>query len=299
MRGKQVGVSNRRSNEGGSERCRVDAADPDGRRSTVGQHGRARLVDPCCPSSEVGVTIWCTSPCCCRMPVMFSRSTSGRLRAIAEASSGDLQDLVDGMPRVLEAASIGGGWSLSPDAPATTASARQAVEGAADGLMPAHAELARLDPRSPEAVRDTLRELEVQVSMVSERRELVERRVREVQALLAEQYKRGEADPDDWRPLRPLLNGCAEAISAANSPRVSSPIERRGVEAHPIDVSSEAAGDVGSHLLGRADGGESSEHAVIDQSRHLFPSSRLGKGVELGLEALPTLGLEHRTVGRS
>ena len=122
----------------------------------------------------------------------------GALRAIAEAPSGDLQDLVDGMPRVLEAASIGGGWSLSPDAPATTASARQAVEGAADGLMPAHAELARLDPHSPEAVRDTLRELEVQVSMVSERRELVERRVREVQALLAEQYKRGEADPDDW-----------------------------------------------------------------------------------------------------
>ena len=38
----------------------------------------------------------------------------GALRAIAEAPSGDLQDLVDGMPRVLEAASIGGGWSLSP-----------------------------------------------------------------------------------------------------------------------------------------------------------------------------------------
>ena len=122
----------------------------------------------------------------------------GALRAIAEAASGDLQDLVDGMPCVLEAASIGGGWSLSPDVPATTASARQAVEGAADGLMPAHAELARLDPRSPAAVRGTLRELEVQVSMVSERRELVEKRVREVQALLAEQYKRGEADPDDW-----------------------------------------------------------------------------------------------------
>jgi hypothetical protein len=122
----------------------------------------------------------------------------GALRAIAEASTGDLQDLVDSMPRVLEAASIGGGWSLSPDAPATTASARQAVEGAADGLMPAHAELARLDPGSPEAVQGTLRELEVQVSMVSERRERVEKRVREIQALLAEQYKRGEADPDDW-----------------------------------------------------------------------------------------------------
>ena len=122
----------------------------------------------------------------------------GALQAIVEAPTGDLQDLVDGLPHVLEAASIGGGWSLSPDVPATTEWARQAVEGAADGLMPAHAELARLDPRSPEAVRDTLRELQVQVSIVSERRELVEKRVREVQALLAEQYKRGEADPDDW-----------------------------------------------------------------------------------------------------
>jgi hypothetical protein len=122
----------------------------------------------------------------------------GALEAIAETPTGDLQALVDNMPRVLEAASIGGGWSLSPDAPATTASARQAVEGAADGLMPAHAELARLDLRSPATVRETLRELEIQVAMVSERRELVEQRVREVQRLLADQYKRGEADPDDW-----------------------------------------------------------------------------------------------------
>jgi hypothetical protein len=122
----------------------------------------------------------------------------GALRAIAETSSGDLQALVDDMPRVLEAASIGGGWSLSPDAPATTASARQAVEGAADALMPAHAELARLDLHSAEEVGETLRELELQVAMVSERRELVENRVREIQGLLVEHYKRGDADPDDW-----------------------------------------------------------------------------------------------------
>jgi hypothetical protein len=122
----------------------------------------------------------------------------GALEAIAETSGGDLQALVDDMPRVLEQASIGGGWSLSPDAPATTASARQAVEGAADGLMPAHADLARLDLRSSEAVRETLRELQIQVATVSERRELVEKRVRDIQALLAAQYKRGDADPDDW-----------------------------------------------------------------------------------------------------
>jgi hypothetical protein len=122
----------------------------------------------------------------------------GALKALEETPEGDLQALVENMPRVLETASIGGGWSLSPDAPATTASARQAVEGAADGLMPVHAALARLDLRSSVAVRETLRELEIQLTMVSHRREQVEQRVREIQQLLAEQYKRGEADPDDW-----------------------------------------------------------------------------------------------------
>ena len=122
----------------------------------------------------------------------------GALQAVAEAPAPDLQDLVDNMPRVLEAASIGGGWSMSPDAPATTASARQAMEGAADGLMSAHADLARVDLRSPEVVRDALHELEVQRATVAECRELVETRVRQIQALLVEQYKRGDADPDDW-----------------------------------------------------------------------------------------------------
>jgi hypothetical protein len=122
----------------------------------------------------------------------------GALGAIAEAPAPDLQLLVDDMPRVLEAASIGGGWSISPDAPATTASARQAIEGAADGLMSAHGDLARIDLRSPEVVRATLRDLQVQLAMVAERRERVEKRVREIQAFLVELYKRGDADPDDW-----------------------------------------------------------------------------------------------------
>lgn len=122
----------------------------------------------------------------------------GALQALTEAPDRDLQNLVDNMPRILEEASIGGGWSLSPDAPATSASARQAVEGAADGLMSAHADVSRIDLRSPEAVRATLRELEAQRALVAECREHVEARVREIQALLADQYKRGAADPDDW-----------------------------------------------------------------------------------------------------
>ena len=122
----------------------------------------------------------------------------GALRAIAEAPAPDLQRLVDDLPRVLQEASIGGGWSLSPDAPATSASARQAMEGAADGLMSAHGDVARLDLRSPEEVRGALLELEVQRATITESRELVEKKVREIQALLVEQYKRGDADADDW-----------------------------------------------------------------------------------------------------
>jgi len=122
----------------------------------------------------------------------------GALRAIAAAPGPDLQELVDDLPRVLHEASIGGGWSLSPDAPATAASARQAVEGAADGLMSAHSDVARIDLGSPEAVEGTLRDLEMQRAMVAESRELVEQKVREIQALLVAQYKEGTADPDDW-----------------------------------------------------------------------------------------------------
>jgi hypothetical protein len=122
----------------------------------------------------------------------------GALRAIAEAPAPDLQDLVDDLPRVLQEASVGGGWSLSPDAPATSASARQAMEGAADGLMSAHSDLARIDLGSREDVAGALRDLEMQRAMVAESRELVEKKVREIQALLVAQYKRGDADPDDW-----------------------------------------------------------------------------------------------------
>jgi hypothetical protein len=122
----------------------------------------------------------------------------GALHAIAEAPAPDLQDLVDDLPRVLKEASIGGGWSLSPDAPSTSASARQAVEGAADGLMSAHADLASIDFESPEDVAGALLELEMQRAMVAESRELVEKKVREIQALLVAQYKEGIADPDDW-----------------------------------------------------------------------------------------------------
>ena len=64
--------------------------------------------------------------------------------------------------------------------------------------MSAHGETARIDLRSPEEVQGALRELEMQRAMVAETRELVEKKVRELQAPLVAQYKEGIADPDDW-----------------------------------------------------------------------------------------------------
>src|ERR1700735_4757294 len=81
------------------------------------------------------------------------------------------------------------------EAPAPAASARQAVEGAADGLMSAHGDLARIDFESPGEVEGALRELEMQRAMVVESREMVEMKVRELQALLVAQYKDGIANP--------------------------------------------------------------------------------------------------------
>jgi hypothetical protein len=110
----------------------------------------------------------------------------------------DLQALVDELPRQLASASIGGGWSLSPDATASMDSARRAVAGEADGLMAAHSQLAGLDVGSPEEVEHVSDELRVQLEMVNERHERVEVRLREVKALLVQRYKDGAADADDW-----------------------------------------------------------------------------------------------------
>ena len=93
--------------------------------------------------------------------------------------------------------SVGDGRCL-PTAPATTESTATSDCGRS---RRSDAGARRTGPSRPSLARSgtrTLRDIEAQVSMVSERRELVEKRVREVQALLVEQYKRGDADPDDW-----------------------------------------------------------------------------------------------------
>jgi septation ring formation regulator EzrA len=120
------------------------------------------------------------------------------MRSIAEDPERDLQSLVDDLPHLLATASIGGGWSLSPDSIATMKSANGAVEGEADGLLSAHSRLATSDLHSRQAVAEVLSELEAQLAQVTERLSAVETRVQELRAALVEQYKSGAADADDW-----------------------------------------------------------------------------------------------------
>lgn len=116
----------------------------------------------------------------------------------ASAQPGDLQALVDDLAGVLASASVGGGWSLSSDALSTMVSANRTLLGEADGLLSAHGGLATADLNSPEAIVRVVGEIEDQLANVTVRSERVEQRIREVQALIVQQYASGLARVDDW-----------------------------------------------------------------------------------------------------
>ncbi len=122
----------------------------------------------------------------------------GVLLKAAERAENDLQSVVEDLPELLAAASIGGGWSLSPDAPATMGPAGKVLEGEADGLLAVHGELARADIGSPSEIERIVGELETQLSRVTDRWERAEAQLRKLQALLVTMYKSGEAAVDDW-----------------------------------------------------------------------------------------------------
>jgi len=122
----------------------------------------------------------------------------GVLRSAAGRVDANFQAVVDELPKLLAAASIGGGWSLSPDAPATMAPAEQVLEGEADGLLAAHGELASLDISSRADIVALIGQFEDEMSQVTARWERAEARVRDLQAALVAMYKSGEASVDDW-----------------------------------------------------------------------------------------------------
>lgn len=122
----------------------------------------------------------------------------GVLQSIAEDPERDVQAVVNDLPHLLATASIGGGWSLSPDSPATMRSAGQALEGEANGLLSAHGEIALVDFRSHEDITRAIEDLEAQLGMVTSRRDSVEKRLAELRGLLVEKYKSGDATIEDW-----------------------------------------------------------------------------------------------------
>ncbi len=121
----------------------------------------------------------------------------GVLKKAAKDPQG-LDALVDDLPAVLARASVGGGWSLSSDAPARMIAADQAILGAADGLMSAHMEMAFLDFTSRDSLEGAISRIGTQLDDVTDRWQITEMRVRLMQAVIVERYSIGAAQVDDW-----------------------------------------------------------------------------------------------------
>lgn len=120
------------------------------------------------------------------------------LRQAIDAPSASFTSIVDSLPETLASASVGGGWSLSPDAPATMISAERLVEGEADGLLASHERVVRSDISRPADLAPLVSELEVELDAVTRRWETTEARLRTLQSQLVRMYKSGEASVEDW-----------------------------------------------------------------------------------------------------
>lgn len=110
----------------------------------------------------------------------------------------DLQMLVDRLPELLATGWVGGGWSLSPDAAVSVQAADDLTKDHAQGLLELHGELAASDVTDPIVTEDLKARVNQEHSALRHRRDELERRVREIQAVLREHYKSGTASVDDW-----------------------------------------------------------------------------------------------------
>jgi hypothetical protein len=120
------------------------------------------------------------------------------LRDAMDSPGASFASVVSSLPETLASASLGGGWSLSPDAPATMNSAEQLIEGEADGLLGLHRRLARADISSPTELAPLVADLEVELAAVTRRWEDAEARLRNLQSQLVTKYKTQQASVDDW-----------------------------------------------------------------------------------------------------
>jgi hypothetical protein len=121
----------------------------------------------------------------------------GILRSL-NGGNGDLDAVVEGLPHLL-AATVDAEPSPAADELTTVALEDPAVmEGEAQGLLEVHRALGTVDLGSSEAVGDLIEDVETQLGQVADRRALVESRLRDLQAVLLEQYRSGAATADDW-----------------------------------------------------------------------------------------------------
>jgi hypothetical protein len=109
-----------------------------------------------------------------------------------------LQSLVDDLPDVLAAGWVGGGWSLSPDASASVAAAAEVAMDQSAGLLGLHAEIATSDLADPFIVEELLGRVEQQLQELTQRRDLLEQRIRRIQEVMLRHYSTGAASTDDW-----------------------------------------------------------------------------------------------------
>jgi hypothetical protein len=116
----------------------------------------------------------------------------------ATSTEDALQSLVDDLPDLLAAGWVGGGWSLSPDASASIAAAADVAMDESGGLLGLHAEVAMSDLADVEVVHDLVRRIEDQLRELTERRERLEARIRQIQEIMLQHYSTGAASVDDW-----------------------------------------------------------------------------------------------------
>jgi hypothetical protein len=115
----------------------------------------------------------------------------------ASPKGDELQSLIDDLPGMLASGWVGGGWSLSPDASVSIAAAEVAIDQS-QGLLGLHAELASSDLSDPDQVRDLAGRVEERRRELTERRDLLEGRIRQIQEAVLAQYGSGAASVDDW-----------------------------------------------------------------------------------------------------
>jgi len=119
------------------------------------------------------------------------------LRRCVAPGGSDGQAVVDDLPVVVSSLPSGDGWSGYDD-PEDEAWTDHAVFARSESLLSAHGQMARLDLSSPNEVTRALRDVEEQLSGISERHGAVQLRLREIRAAIIRRYRDGGVTTREW-----------------------------------------------------------------------------------------------------